>query len=208
VSGARDVTQLLVAWRSGDNEALGKLLPIVYSELRRLAQGYLRHEKPGHTLQPTALIHEAYLRLVDQSLPDLQNRSQFFGAAARAMRQILVDYARQKRAVKRDGGRRVGLADYVVAIHGRSEDLLSLDQALTELAKVDERKTKAIELRFFAGLSVENTAEALGVSLATLHRELKLAEAWLCRKLGNERGEGRSGDGPDRGGLSRAGGAD
>jgi RNA polymerase sigma-70 factor, ECF subfamily len=178
-----NVTQLLDAWSNGDSTALDKLLPLVYSELRHLAQSYLRQERPGHTLQPSALVNEAYLRLVDQSVPDWRNRSHFFGVAAKLMRDILVDHARRHRATKRHGGRKVTLDEAMAKSEDRTADLIALDDALTELQSFDPRKAKMVELRFFVGLSVEETARALDVSVATVHRNIKVAETWLYRKL-------------------------
>jgi RNA polymerase sigma factor (TIGR02999 family) len=180
---AEQVKRLLIDWSKGDKTALTELTPLVYAELRRLAATYLRQERPDHTLQPTALVHEAYIRLVSQSLPDWKNRSHFFGVAAQLMRQILVDYARQRRAAKRDGGQRVPMSDTVAISQDRTTDLLALDEALIDLAQLDPRKVKIIELRFFAGLSVEETAMTLDVSAPTIHRETKMAETWLYRRL-------------------------
>jgi RNA polymerase sigma-70 factor (ECF subfamily) len=180
---AQEVTQLLVDWKNGDSTALARLTPLVYAELRRLADYYLRKEAAGHTLQPTALVHEAYLRLVDQSLPDWKGHSHFFGVAAQLMRQILVDHARHRGAMKRDGGRKVMLTENMAIGHGHSVDIIALDNALDELGRIDPRKTNIVELRFFAGLTVEETAQALDVSVATVHRELKMAETWMYRRL-------------------------
>jgi RNA polymerase sigma factor (TIGR02999 family) len=173
----------LTGWRNGDADALEKLTPIVYSELRLLAQSYLRQERAGHTLEPTALLHEAYLRLVGQSTPEWQNRSHFFGVAARIMRQVLVDYARHRRAAKRDGGRRVTITKALAVPGNRAVDVLDLDRALTDLASVDPRKVRIVELRFFGGLTVEETASALKISTSTIHRELRMAETWLYQRL-------------------------
>jgi RNA polymerase sigma factor (TIGR02999 family) len=178
-----DVTQLLTDWSNGDNKALDRLTPLVYAELRRLANHYLRREQVNHTLQPTALVHEAYLRLVDQSVPDWKNRSHFFGVAAKLMRQILVDHARGQRAAKRDGGHQVPLSDTIAIAKDRSADLVELDGALNELERIDARKTRIVELRFFAGLSVEETARVMDLSVATVYRETRMAETWLYRKL-------------------------
>jgi RNA polymerase sigma factor (TIGR02999 family) len=170
-------------WNDGDSTALEKLTPLVYSELKRLAEGYLRQERSGHTLEPTALVHEAYIRLVDQSAPNWKSRSHFFGVAAQLMRQILVDSARQFRAAKRGGGHRVTLTEAVAETKAQSVDLIALDDALKELELVDPRKTRIVELRFFAGLTVEETARILDVSDATIHRETKMAETWLYSRL-------------------------
>ena len=177
-----DVTQLLHEWMHGDAAALDHLTPLVYSELRRMAERYFRRERPGHTLQPTALVHEAYERLLGQYLPPWQNRAHFFGVAAQLMRQILVDHARRHQAAKRRG-QPVALKDVVGLAQERSADLLALDDAVTALARLDPRKGQIVELHFFGGLTVEETAHALGVSVATVGRELRLAKAWLSREL-------------------------
>ena len=179
-----DVTRLLAQWAQGDEKALADLTPLVYRELRQLAAGYLRKERDGHTLQPTALVHEAYLRLVEQARPDWENRSHFFGVASRLMRQILVDHARKNKSAKRGSGvAKASLEDALNFAPERSPDILSLDDALQALAKVDERKCKIIELRFFGGFSIDETAQAMGISSATVGREQRLAEAWLHREL-------------------------
>lgn len=183
---SNQVTQLLAGWNRGETGALERLMPVVYDELRRLAAKSLRSEKPGHTLQPTALIHEAYLRLVDQRLPEFESRAHFFGVASRLMRQILVDHARARVAAKRGaGGVKISLDD---APEPASEDnaagLLALDEALSRLAEFDERKSRIIEMRSFGGMSVEDVAVALGVSEPTIKRETRLAQAWLKRELG------------------------
>ena len=185
------VTQLLRQWSQGDNSALEQLTPIVYQELRRLADSYMRRERPDHTLQATALIHEAYLRLVDQSQPPWQNRAHFFGVAAHLMRLILVDHARSHRAAKRgSGSRNISLDEALVLSDDRTEDLLALEEALCALAKFDERKCRIVEMRFFSGLSPEETADALGISAPTVHRELRLAKAWLHSQLSLEKKAG------------------
>jgi RNA polymerase sigma-70 factor, ECF subfamily len=178
------VTQLLVAWKDGNREALDLLTPLVYTELRRLASHYLAGERAAMTLQPTALVHEAYLRLVAQSLPDWESRSHFFGVAAHLMRQILVDHARRRRSAKRgNAAEKISLDAIVSFAPERDRDIEALDDALTALAAVDERKCKVIELRFFGGFSVEETAKALGISIATVGREQRMAEAWLHREV-------------------------
>jgi len=178
------VTQLLIDWGNGSKEALDNLTPIIYAELHKLAESYLRRERNAATLQPTALVHEAYIRLVAQDLPDWQSRAHFFGVAAQLMRQILVDNARRHRSEKRGGGAaKVPLSEALSFTPERSSDVIALDDALNTLAAVDERKCKVIELRFFGGLSVEETAQALGVSVATIGREQRLAEAWLHREM-------------------------
>ncbi len=182
------VTVLLQQWREGDPGALELLTPIVYDELRRLAASYLRKERDGHTLQPTALLHEAYVKLANQENQDWKNRAHFFGVAAHLMRQILVDHARGRNRVKRGAGvANVQLNEAMDAAQQRPEILVDLDDALNELAKFDERKAKVIEMRFFAGMSVEETAEALSISVATVGREQRMAEAWLGRYMNNEK---------------------
>jgi RNA polymerase sigma factor (TIGR02999 family) len=167
----------------GDQQAADQLMPLVYQELRRLAASYLR-DQPGHTLQPTALVHEAYLRLVGRSTGDWKDRTHFFNLAAAMMRQILVDHARSNAAAKRGGGRIRGeFKDALNYSDEKAEDLISLDDALHALAAFDERKARTLELRYFAGLSLEETARALGVSTATVGREVRYAEAWLRREL-------------------------
>jgi RNA polymerase sigma-70 factor (ECF subfamily) len=176
------VTGLLREWVRGNQQALADLTPLVYAELRQLAASYLRREQKGHTLQPTALVHEAYMRLVDQSQPNWENRSHFFGIAARLMRQILVDHARRKRADKR-AGQQVSLEEAVSFHKVRSRDLIALDCSLSELEKFDPRKCKAVELRYFGGLSMEEIAQTLDLSPITVRRDLKMAEAWLHREM-------------------------
>jgi len=179
-----EVTRILQAWGRGDQQAVDRLMPLVYGELRRLARHYLRRERPDHTLQPTALVHEAYLRLVDQRGVTWQNRAHFFGVAAQAMRRILVDHARRHHAAKRGGPAfKVWLDDVVIAAKERSDDLLALDDALNRLAAMDPRQGQIVELRLFSGLTVEETAEALGISPATVKREWTSAKAWLTREL-------------------------
>lgn len=186
-SSPQDITQLLHDWERGDQDALARLMPVVYRELRKLASGYLRGERTGHTLQPTALIHEAYLRLVDQKLPAWQNRAHFYGVAAQLMRQILVEHARARVAAKRGGGgERIELEEIVGLPVARAVELVALDDALNSLAGFDQRKARVIELRFFGGLTEEETAQALGISVATVRRDLRLAEAWLRRELDND----------------------
>lgn len=177
------ITLLLERWSHGDRAALELLSPLVYHELHQLAESYMRREAPGHTLQPTALIHEAYIRLIGQE-QQFDGRHHFYGVAAHLMRMILVDHARANRAQKRGGGRQEILLDDAPAlIEDRLEGLLDLENALTELAAVDPRKCRMIEMRFFAGLSPEIIAELLEVSAPTVFRELKLAKAWLRRRL-------------------------
>lgn len=188
---AKDVTQILAAWRDGDSSALNELLPLIYDELRQQADRYLRRESPGHTLQATALVNEAYLRLVDQTHVNWQNRAHFFGAAANLMRQILIQHARAKHAEKRGGEAQKlyldevsGLADNLVK--EQNLDLLALDDALNQLAVVAPQQSRVVELRFFAGLSIEETAEALGISPATVKREWNMAKAWLHREISKQ----------------------
>jgi RNA polymerase sigma-70 factor (ECF subfamily) len=176
-SNSHEVTQLLLAWSEGDKTALDQLIPLVYSELRRLAKHHMRSERAGHTLQTTALIHEAYLRLVDADQVRLENRRHFFGAAARLMRQVLVDLARERRSRKRGGSApQVSLDEALVVSPERDTSLLALDEALKALAEIDARKGQVVELRFFGGFSVEETAGALNVSVETVHRDWRLAK--------------------------------
>src|SRR5262245_1652192 len=183
-----NITELLASYGRGDKESLDQLMPIVYDELRRQAARYLRREQAGHTLQTTALIHEAYVRLVDQRNVQWQNRAHFFGIAAQMMRRILVDHARTKKRAKRGGSAvKVSLADATVAVKGQDLDVVALDEALNRLAEIDEQQSRVVELRFFSGLTVEETAEVMGISLATVKRDWSMAKAWLHRKLtGNE----------------------
>ena len=182
MSATHDVTGLLVQWASGNKEALDALTPLVYKELRRLAASHLRRERKSHTLQPTALVHEAYLRLVGQKNPKWQNRSHFFGVAARLMRQILVDHARGRHAGKRAAAR-VSLEEAVSFQRERSRALVALDSSLNALEKLDPRKCKAIELRYFGGLSMDEIAQTLDISVVTVRRDLRMAEAWLHREM-------------------------
>lgn len=182
MSGSHEVTRLLAKWAKGDQQALDDLTPLVYRELRQLAASCLRKERQGHTLQPTALVHESYLRLVDQKNPNWQSRSHFFGVAARLMRQILVDHARKKQAGKR-AGMKVSLEETVSFHHERSRDLIALDSGLSALEKLDPRKCKALELRYFGGLSMDEIAQALSVSPVTVRRDLRMAEAWLHQEM-------------------------
>ncbi len=177
-----EVTQLLKEWANGSQEALEQLTPLIYGELRQLAAGYLRKERPDHTLQPSALVHEAYLRLIDQRNPGWQSRSHFYGVAARLMRQILVDHARRRHAGKRDG-QKVSLEETVSFAAERTADLVALDDSLTALEKVDFRKCRAVELRYFGGLSMEEIARTLEVSVITVRRDLRMAEAWLRQQI-------------------------
>jgi len=182
MSATHDVTRLLAEWAGGNRQALDDLTPMVYRELRQLAASNLRKERQGHTLQPTALVHEAYIRLVDQKNPNWQNRSHFFGVAAHLMREILVDHARKRQAGKR-AGHKVSLEEAVSFHHERSRDLVALDNGLCALEKLDPRKCKAVELRYFAGLSIDEIAQALDVSPVTVRRDLRMAEAWLHQEM-------------------------
>ena len=180
-----DITRLLVAWSDGDRSALEELTPLVHAELRRLAHHYMRGERPGHTLQTSALVNEAYIRLIDWKNVRWQNRAHFFGVSAQLMRRILVDFARERQVQKRGGGAlRVSLGDAADLTVERGADLLALDEALAALAEVDDRKASVVEMRFFGGLSVEEAAEVLGVSKETVMRDWRLAKAWLLRELG------------------------
>jgi RNA polymerase sigma factor (TIGR02999 family) len=183
-----DVTELLQQWGEGRQEALDQLLPRIYDELRKLAGSYLRRERRDHTLQPTALVHEAFLKLVDQRAVQWQNRAHFFGIAAQAMRRILVDHARAHGADKRGAGERKVSLD-VVDVPGAmpSVDVLALDEALTRLAARDPQQSQVVELRFFGGLTMEETAEVMGTSPATVGREWTMAKAWLYAELGDRR---------------------
>jgi len=183
-SSTQPVSALLARWRAGDEEALGALLPVVYKELRRLAHRSLQRERPDHTLQSAALVHETYLRLVKQDGERFQNRAHFFAVCALLMRQVLVEYARNKRAAKRDGGERLTLNDTVALVkNNRSVDLLALDDALNELAKLDPQQSRIVDLRFFGGLSIDETSRVLGISAATVKREWSTAKAWLHHEI-------------------------
>lgn len=184
-----DVTALLLDWRDGDRDAPAKLMPLVYDELRRLARDYLRRERADHTLQPTALVNEVYLRLVDQQRVDWHNRAQFFGLAAQLMRHVLVDHARARASVKRGGlVRKMSLDEARLAPAEVAAELLALDEALVRLAAIDERKSRIVEMRFFGGLSVEETAEVLGISDKTVMRDWRIAKLWLHRELSEAAG--------------------
>ncbi len=178
-----DVTRLLQDLQQGRDGAADQLVPLVYGELHNLAVHYMRSERGDHTLQPTALVHEAYIRLVDQRHASWQNRSHFFGIAAQAMRRILVDHARRKQAGKREGGDRVTLDESVAEAPQRSVDLIALDDALNKLAALDPRQARVVELRFFGGLDIEQTAESLGISPATVKRDWTFARAFLQREM-------------------------
>ena len=183
----QDVTQLLLDLSAGDQDAPAKLMPLVYHELRRLAHDYLQRERSDHTLQATALVHEAYLRMVDQRDVKWQNRAHFYAVAAQMMRRILVDHARAHHSVKRGGYvQKLSLDEAKFTPHERAADLLALDEALKALAELDERKSKVVELRFFGGLGVEETAEVLGVSDKTVMRDWNFAKLWLYRELSKD----------------------
>jgi len=187
---SQPVSILLGKWRAGDQEALQVLIPLVYEELRRFAQHHLRRERPDHTLQSTALVHEAYLRLNKQTPADVENRAHFLAVASQLMRQILVDHARKHRAAKRGGGLKLELEDAMAVQKTRNIDLIALDHALNELARLDPQQSRIVEMRFFGGLSIEDTAEVIGVSRTTVKREWATARAWLLREMG--RGEARA----------------
>jgi RNA polymerase sigma factor (TIGR02999 family) len=183
-SRVHEVTGLLLSWRQGDAAALDRLIPLVYDELRRVARGHLRRELPGHSLQATALVHEVYLRLVDVDRMTLKSRTHFFAVAARLMRQILVDHARRKRADKRGGGiTMVSLDEVSPAAQTSGVDVLALDEALEALSSFDVQQCRVVELRFFAVLNIDEAAEALDVSTATVEREWAMAKAWLHQRL-------------------------
>jgi RNA polymerase sigma factor (TIGR02999 family) len=186
------VTQLLIDWSNGDKAALDKLIPLVYDELRRLARYYMRRERSGATLQTTALVNEAYLRLIDQKNVRWQNRAHFFAIAAQLMRRILIDRARKRYNSKRGGDvQKISLDEAAVVSKARAGDLVALDEALSDLEKMDQRKGKVVELRFFGGLNIEETAEVMAISPATVQREWSMAKAWLYRELsGEQRDEG------------------
>jgi len=183
ISSAHQVTQLLIDWSKGDRAALDQLMPLVNAELRRLAAHYMRRERPGHTLQTSALVNEAYLRLIDQKSVNWQSRAHFFGIAAQLIRQILIDHARKRQSAKRGGAQRVSLDETAVVSRERSVELLALDEALDRLAAFDPRKARIVELRFFGGLNLDETAEVMGISSPTVQREWRSAKAWLHHSL-------------------------
>jgi RNA polymerase sigma factor (TIGR02999 family) len=181
------ITQLLLAWGQGDEAALERLMPLVYDELRKVAARHLRRQRPDHTLQTTALVNEAYLRLIDSSQVQWQNRAHFFAISAQLMRRILVDFARSRQNLKRGGDvERISLDEALVVAPERGADLLALDDALTQLAALNSRQAQVVELRYFGGLSEEEAAEALKVSLRTVQRDWKLARLWLYRELSKD----------------------
>jgi RNA polymerase sigma-70 factor, ECF subfamily len=186
-SSPKSITQLLIEWRDGDETALNRLIPLVYEELHRLAHHYMRRERPGHTLQTTALVNEAYIRLVDHKGMRWQNRAHFYAVAAQAMRRILVDYARSRDCAKRGGGAiRVELEEATTVVQRQASDLVALDVALSELAALDPRKSQIVEMRYFGGMSVEEMAEVLRVSPVTVMRDWSTAKAWLLRAMSPE----------------------
>ena len=182
----QNITQLLVAWSSGDQAALEQMIPLIYSELHQRAEAALRRERQGHLMQPTALVNEAYLRLIDCDNIQWQNRSHFFAVSAQLMRRILVDFARSRDYAKRGGGlRQISLAEAAIAPYQQSADLVALDDALNALAELDPRQSRVVELRFFGGLKLEEIAEVLNVSVSTVRRDWRLAQAWLYHELKN-----------------------
>ena len=183
-SSPNELTQLLVAWRNGDQAARDELMAVVYPELHRLAHQYMKRESPGHTLQTSGLVNEAFLKLVEQRDVQWQNRAHFFGIAAQMMRRILVDYARNRRYAKRGGGApMISLDEALIVSDERSAEVVALDETLERLAMFDARKSRIVELRFFGGLSIEETAEVLSVSAGTVMRDWTLAKAWLRREM-------------------------
>jgi RNA polymerase sigma-70 factor, ECF subfamily len=183
---ASGVTQLLFDWQQGDQSALKKLTPLIYDELRRMAHRYVQHERNGHTLQTTALVHEAYVRLAGQETPEWQNRSHFFAVTAQVMRHILIDHARRRRYLKHGGQfQQVSMEQASLMSEDRAAELIALDEALDELKNFDPRKSKVVELRYFGGLSLEETAQALEISVMTVRRDWRAAKAWLFRRMQN-----------------------
>src|SRR5215472_14574024 len=182
-SVSQSVSALLLKWRGGDENALRDLLPLVYNELRRLAHYYLQRQRPDHTLQSTALVHEAYLRLSKQREGKFQNRAHFFAICAQLMRQILVEYARSQQAAKRKRGQKVMFNDAIQLVKARAPDLVALDDALNILARLDPQQCRIVEFRFFGGLSIEDTAHVLGISTATVKRDWSTAKAWLRHEM-------------------------
>jgi RNA polymerase sigma factor (TIGR02999 family) len=194
MSQTENVTELLIAWNNGDPEALDQLMPLVETELRRLAGHFMRNEQPGNTLQPTALVNEAYLKLIDQRNAKWQNRAHFFAISARIMRRILIDHARTQARRKRGGdAERIDLSEVAVVTPAKSEELLALDDALRRLAEIDPVKSQVVELRYFGGLTVEETAEILKVAPITVIRYWNLAKAWLKREIRGELTQDTSG---------------
>ena len=187
LSSSENVTALLIDWRNGDQSAYERLVPMVYAELHRLAHHYMNRERADHTLQTTALVNEAYVRLVDQKRTNWQNRAQFFGTCAELMRRILVDYARQQQYQKRGGGaQKITLEETLQIVEEKTADLVALDEALENLAKFDPRKARVVELRFFGGLNVEETAEVMGIHANTVIRDWSAARSWLYKAVTSE----------------------
>ena len=181
---ATSLTELLVDWQKGDRSALERLTPLIYDELRRMAHRYLQHERNAHTLQTTALVNEAYLRLAGQEASPWQNRAHFFAVSARVMRHILIDHARRKRFIKHGGElQQVSIAEASLMSEERAAELIALDEALDELKQLDPRKSRIVELRYFGGLSLEESASALGISVMTVRRDWRAAKAWLYRQM-------------------------
>ena len=189
---SQPVSELLVRWRAGDREALETLVPLVYKELREIAHYHLRRERPGHTLQSAALVHEAYLRLADQKPFEAENRAHFLAVASRLMRQILVDYARGHAAAKRGADLRVELDATLILSRERSAEVVALDEALNRLMQMDEHQGQIVELRFFGGLSVEEIGDVLGISRSTVKREWNVAKAWLAREMRRDSHDGEA----------------
>ncbi len=186
-----DLTDLLLEWQQGDSGALDKLTPLVYDELRRIAHRYMQQERGGHTLQTTALVHEAYVRLVGGQKIEWQNRAHFYGVVAQVMRHVLIDHARRLQRTKHGGdAQRISLEDVAVMPHARADELLALDEALDELARLDPRKARVVELRYFGGLSIEETADVLDISAMTVRRDWRAAKAWLYTQVGSRKAEG------------------
>lgn len=183
-----EITQMLIELTGGNKDVVNQILPHIYDELRRLAGGYLRRERSDHTLQPTALVHEAYMKLIDQRQVRWQSRAHFFGIAAQVMRRILMDHARKHIADKRGGrAEKLPLEEEILNVsHDRSADLVALDEALDNLAKFDEQKARIVEMRYFGGLSIEETAEVLGVSVPTINRQWRTAKAWLYSEIAKD----------------------
>ena len=182
-----EITRILRAWSGGDREAVDDLMPLVYDELHKVASQYLRKQRSDHTLQPTALVNEAYLKLIDISTVSWQDRAHFFAVASRTMRHVLVDHARGRNRDKRGGGaQKLSLDDAVAFANSREVDLLSLDEAMSDLATIDDQQSRIVELRFFGGLTVEETALVLHISTATVKREWRIAKAWLHKRISNE----------------------
>lgn len=182
---SHDITQMLIELTDGNTEVVNQILPRIYDELRKLASGYLRRERADHTLQPTALVHEAYMKLIDQKKVHWQNRAHFFGIAAQVMRRILLDHARKHNADKRGGeAEKLPIEEEILVVsHEKSAELIALDEALETLSKMDPQKAKIVELRYFGGLSIEETAEVMGVSVPTINRQWRMAKAWLYGQI-------------------------